>query len=110
MRWRWKMCQIYGKKLDDPWFDEINPVMKLLYYESFRQDLQDEHDFARNYAIFTGSFANVEMAQRIISEENPDYASTEEDFEESLGMVLEGRNKAFDKKKKRRRRRKVIDG
>lgn len=103
------MCKTYRKKWDDPWFDEMNPLMKLLYYESFRHDLEEKHDFARNYAIFNGSFTNMEMAQRIISEENPDYESTEEDFAESTRMVLEGRERAL-KKKKRRRRRRVVNG
>jgi len=83
--------------------------MKILYYESFIQDLEEKHSFARNYAIFNGSFTNMEMAQRIISEDNPDYESTEEDFDESTKMVLEGRERAL-KKKKRRRRRRVISG
>ena len=104
------MCQIYDKKMDDPWFQEMDPLMKVLYYESFRQDLEEAHDFARSYAIFTGSFANMEMAQRIISEDNPDYQSTEEDFDASTKMVLEGREQALKKKKKRRRRRRVING
>jgi len=103
------MCKTYSKKWDDPWFDEIDPLMKLLYYESFRQDLEDKHAFARNYAIFGGSFSNMEMAQRIISEENPDYESTEEDFEESTRMVMAGRPKVNEKKKRRRRRR-VMNG
>lgn len=82
--------------------------MKLMYYESFIADLEEKHDFARNYAIFSGSFVNMDMAQRIISEENPDYESTEEDFAESTRMVLEGREKALEKQKRKRRRRKVI--
>jgi len=103
------MCKTYRRKWDDPWFDEMDPLMKLLYFESFKQDIEEEHSFARNYAIFSGSFANMEMAQRIISEDNPDYESTEEDLEESTRMVIEGREKAF-KKKKRRRRRRVVNG
>lgn len=102
------MCKTYNKKWDDPWFDEMDPLMKLLYYESFKADLEERHTFARNYAIFTGSFMNMEMAQHIISEDNPDYASTEEDFAQSTRMVLEGRERAHNKSKKRRRR-KVIN-
>lgn len=83
--------------------------MKLLYYENFLADLEEEHEFARNYAIFNGSFVNMEMAQRIISEENPDYESTEDDFAESTKMVLESREKALKEQKKKRRRRKVIN-
>jgi len=96
--------------LDDPWFDDMDPLMKLMYYESFVADLEEKHSFARNYAIFGGSFVNMEMAQRIISEENPDYESSENDFAESTRMVLEGREKAFkEQKQKRRRRRKVLN-
>ena len=95
------MCKTYRKEWDDPWFDEMNPVMKLLYYESFRQDLEDQHEFARNYAILTGSFTNMELAQKMISE--PTYESSEEDLDESTRMVLEGRKKAAEKKGRRRR-------
>ena len=85
--------------------------MRLLYFESFRQDLEERHEFERNYAIFAGSFHNMDMAQRLVSEENPDFESTEDDFAESTRMVLEGREKAFKKqKRKRRRRRRVVNG
>tara|TARA_Y100000310_G_scaffold332835_2_gene409162 strand:- start:61 stop:330 length:270 start_codon:yes stop_codon:yes gene_type:complete len=87
----------------------MDPLTKLLYYESFLADLEEKHDFARSYAIFTGSFTNMDMAQRIVSEENPDYESTEEDFAESTRMVLEGREKAIEKQKKKRRRRRVVN-
>ncbi len=81
--------------------------MRVMYYESFLADLEEQHEFARNYAILTGSFTNMEMAQRIVSEENPDYESTEEDFDESISMVLEGRDRAVQKT--RRRRRQVVN-
>ena len=103
------MCKTYSKKWDDPWFDEMDPLMKLMYYESFRQDLEEKHAFARNYAIFNGSFMNMEMAQRIVSEDNPDYASTDDDFDQSTRMVVEGRKKAEKTQKKKRRRRKVVN-
>ena len=97
------MCKIYGKKLDDPWFDEIDPLMKLLYHESLVADLQEQHAFARNYAIFTGSFTNMEMAKHIISEDKPNYSSTDSDFSESIKMVVEG------EKPQKRRKRKVMN-
>lgn len=83
--------------------------MKLLYYESYLADLEEKHEFARNYAIFNGSFFNMEMAQRIISEENPDYESTEDDFAESTKMVLDSRENTLSEQKRKRKRRKVLN-
>ena len=83
--------------------------MKFLYYESFCADIQENHEFARNYAILTGSFSNMEMAQKIISTDNPDYKSTEQDFAESTKMVMEGRDRTLENKRAPRRRR-VING
>lgn len=104
----WELCKIYRKEPDDPWFENMSPIKKLWMYESWRADLADQHEFARSYSIFTGSFYNMELAQRLISAENPDYKSTEEDFEQTVRMVEESFKKP--KQVKRRRRRRVVNG
>ena len=104
-RFRWFLCKTYQKECDDPWFDNLSPLQRLWYYESWLADIEEKHEFARNYAIFTGSFANMELAQHIVAEDSPDHASTDEDFEESAKVVLAARDKG-----RRRRRRRVVNG
>lgn len=79
--------------------------MKLWLYESWIQDLEDKHEFAKSYAILHGSFTNPKMAGEMIKKDNPEHMSTDEDFEESWNWVVKDRKK--ETKKRRRRRRKI---
>lgn len=109
------MCKLYQREPDDDWFENLSPVKRLWMYESWCQDLIDKNEFAKSFSIFLGSFSNPEAAQQMLKQENPDYGSTDEDFEESTRMVLEAREKhnqeevSKNKPKRRRRRRKVIN-
>ena len=83
----------------------MNPIIKLLYYESFIADLEEKHEFARSYAIFNGSFTNMEMAQRMISDDQSKkshYQSTDTDFDQSTNIVFDERKKTLKRKRKRR--------
>ena len=81
----------------------MDPFMEMWLFESWLQDLQDKNEFAKSYAILSGSFANPEMARNMIQKENPTYMSSDEDFEESTRWVLE------DREKQKNYRRRVID-
>lgn len=109
------MCKTYGKEPDDPWFEKIDPVKWLWMYRSWLEDLVEKHKFAKDYSILTGSFSNLEMAQNMIGADNPDFQSTEEDFDKSTQMVLEARNQPDTTKNKkslhrRKRRHGVVNG
>ena len=99
------LFKIKGKLPDDDYYEDMDPLMKLWLYESWVQDLEDKHEFAKGYSIFQGSFTNPSMARDMIKKDNPEHMSTDEDFEESMRMVLEDRNKTKPKETKRRRRR-----
>lgn len=74
-------------------------------YENWIEDWKEKHKFARDYSILTGSFFNTEMAQKMINLDNPNYKSTESDFEESTRIVEES---IENNKQKRVHRRSVI--
>jgi len=99
----------FGKMPDDPFYEDINPYLKVWLYESWLHEKEQESESLRNQAIFIGSFSNPEMAQKIIKIESPDYKAT--DLDETSKMIHEqileeeetknpGRNRR--KKKKRR--------
>lgn len=76
------------------------------------QDLEDKHEFATDYSIFTGSFSNPEMARKMINSRNPTHELSDEEFEESTRKMLE-QGKMLDLQEKlnkplHRRKRKII--
>ena len=97
------MCKTYGKEPDDPWFEEIPPVKWLWMYQSWLQDLEDKHKFAKDYTILSGSFVNYEMAQKMLDPQNR-HESTSTDLDRSMEMVREAPEKPLH-----RRRRGVVD-
>lgn len=78
-------------------------------YRSWLEDLSEKHKFARDYTILGGSFYNLEMAQNMMSIENPDYASSDEDLKKSEEIVLGAREKQDEKPRRRRRRLGVVN-
>lgn len=101
------MCQQRGKDLDDPWFDEINPFLKVYMYEHWCRDKEEQFEMARSQAILIGSFSNPTAARDMLKSENPDFASSDVDFEKSLQMIEDGK-KNDDQKKRKRQKRKVL--
>lgn len=57
----------------------------------------------KSIAILTGSFSNPEAANKMIKDQNPDFASSDEDFEKSIQMVVDSENAAALPKRRRRR-------
>lgn len=93
---------------DDPWFDELDPGMKVYMYEHWYLDKQEEYNLLRSMAILGGSFTNPEAAKQMIKSDNPDYESTEEEFLESMRMVqrdAERQRKEAEVPERRRHRR-----
>jgi len=101
------LCKLKGIEPDDPWFEKLdeNPVKKLWLFESWQEDEREKQEFARNNSIFLGSFYNMEMAQKLVSEEESQYEATDEAFEETTKWVEQSRGPA----KPKRRRRRVIN-
>lgn len=108
------MCKMFGKEPDDSWFEEMEPVKKLWLYESWAHELELELEKEKSLAILIGSFSNPEMAQKMISRENPEYVSSDDEFEQSWQAVKQHIQKEEENKnpspKRKRRRKKVING
>ena len=84
--------------------------MYLWMYESWIEDLNEKNKFARNYSILTGSFSNMDLAQKMMVEKSG-FSSSDDDFERTTQMIESG---TFDKKdnnnvKRKRRRRRVVN-
>jgi hypothetical protein len=102
-RFIWYLCEKYQKLPDDIWFEEIDPVMWLWMYESWCRDVEEKNEFAKSYAILQGSFVNPDMARKMIKSENPDFESTDEDYEKLSRQMIEDNRKTL-----RRRKRKLL--
>jgi hypothetical protein len=108
------MCKYFGKEPDDDWFENLPSVKRLWMYESWCQDLEDKNEFAKSFSIFLGCFSNIEAAQQMLKRDQPDYGSTDRDFEESTRMVLADRERQMNEeqgkpKRRRKRRRRVVN-
>lgn len=62
---------------------------------SWIEDQNQKHKFARDYAIFTGSFTNPEAAKKMHKNDDPDYALSEEEWEESWQRVVADQDKVI---------------
>ena len=101
------LCETYQKLPDDPFFEEMDPLLKLYMYESWIAKQELEMERTRHASILTGSFSNPEAARKMVEEE-PDHASTDEEFEKSFEMAMQISDEP--EKPKHRRGRKVIRG
>ena len=98
----------------DPWFEELDPLLELWLWESWCQDLQDENDFAKAYAILGGSFTNPDAARAMIkADRSKNITLSDEEFAEETMMLAAERKKSRapkkNKKRRRRHRKRVID-
>lgn len=93
----------FNKMMDDPWFDDLDPMLRRLMYEHWCRDEEQQYEMLKSQAILIGSFANPEAAKAMIKTDSPDFESSPEDFEQSMKMVEEDRHKATQPKRRRRR-------
>ena len=90
-----------GKLPDDPVYEHIDPYLKIWLYEGWLHDRELEAEKLRQFGMFVGSFANPEMAQRMMKAENPDHATT--NLDKTTKSV---RKQILDSMKKNRKKRK----
>lgn len=88
----------------------MDPVQKIWMYQNWIADQKDNAELAKNQAYLIGSFWNPEAVKSLVDDSGT-IASSEEEFDESTRMVLEGKNIFSDgnalnnqEVKKRRRR------
>lgn len=99
---------------DDPFFEEMDPLHKLWWYESWSAKKEEEIKRDKYLGILIGSFSNPDAAQKMIKSENPDYEVPDE-HAESIARRLHKDNleeiekqQTAQKKLRRRKRRKLI--
>jgi len=98
------LMKTFHKLPDDTFYENINPYLKIYLYESWVYDLELEAQREKNQAILIGSFSNLEMAQKMIRDENPNIQATnlDETSKKVRESILED-NKAKNSKRKKRK-------
>jgi hypothetical protein len=105
------LCETFGKNPDDDFFEEMDPFVKLWWFEHWSNKIVTELENYKSLAILVGSFSNLEMAQKMVKKDNPDFQSSEEDVEKSMKMIREYKSEEEIQQATtppRRRRRKVV--
>jgi hypothetical protein len=105
------LVKTFRRLPSDPFFEEIPPLEKLWLFESWCYDEEQKTERMKSQAILTGGFYNPEMAQRMIKRENPDFASTDEDFDDASRFVrqqIEQEAQLGRKGRRKRRKAKLI--
>ena len=77
-------------------------------YNSWLEDLQEKHKTYKDYALFLGAFSNWEMANKISKKDNPDFQSSDEEFEAAFDRVVKSNEGSEKEKTIHRRRRRAI--
>jgi hypothetical protein len=82
------LCKIFQKEIDDPFFEEMDPVRKLWYYQNWIGDQTEAAELAKNHAYLLASFDHPDAIKQLVGGGNT-HQSTDEEFEESSRMVKE---------------------
>lgn len=75
---------------DDPFINEMDPVQKIWMFYNWFADQKDIVEVAKNQAYLIGSFHNPEAVKKLLDQENNSHISSDEEFDETSRMVLEG--------------------
>ena len=75
---------------DDP---EENVYLKIWLFHGWAIKIETYNQTMRNHAILIGSFFNPEEARKLSKKDNPDYETSEDDFEGSWAEVLKSRKR-----------------
>jgi hypothetical protein len=90
----------------------MDPLMRMWHYESWFHEQEIQMEKLKALGILIGSFYNPEAANKMIKQEQPDFASSDEDWDETSRMIrkdaLEDLQEGGRRRKRRRNKRKVI--
>lgn len=79
-------------------------------FYSWIADKKETHELFKDYGTYVGSFSNPEMAKQVWNSQNPQYSSTDEEYEQSIKNVQElDKQLAQTTKHRRHRRMKVLN-
>ena len=99
---------MFQKLPDDSFFEEMDPLMRLWLYESWYHEQELEAEKLKMQAVLIGSFFNPEAARNIIKRDNPDFETSDEEWEKLGNEIHEEAVRDLQKGGRRRKRRKVI--
>lgn len=94
---------------DDKWFEEVDPLLKAYMFEQWLQDQIEAQELQRMNAILVGSFTNPEAARNMLKSDSPDFTSSDEDFQKSIEMIEQDKEKFRIQQKINKRRRRLIN-
>ncbi len=92
--------------MSDPFFEEMDPVEKIVMYYNWLEDKKDNYDLAKHHGILIGSFINPEMAMKMSGEGSTNFKSTDDEFEESTNIIK--KEKELEKIQTKRKRKKLV--
>lgn len=104
----YRMFELTGKPPWHEYWDEIEPMQKLWLYEAWIAKEENDLERDKAFAIFQGSFSNPEMARKFYNKENPQFQSSDKEWEDSWKMVQADGNEPKPKKRKSRRKKRVV--
>lgn len=103
------LCETFQKNPDDSFFEEMDPYIKLWWFESWVNKVNTELENYKAASILVGSFSNPEMAQKMAKRDRPDVEISDKEFDESFEIVKKSIDEENASKNiKHRRKRKLI--
>jgi len=81
----------FAKPLNDPFFEEMDPVLKLWYYNNWLADQYDAYEKIKDLGYLVGSFIDPNRVKDLLGGGNK-HISSDEDFDESTKIIEEYRN------------------
>jgi len=91
----WELFKITKRLPDDPWYEEMDPVLKRWLFENWIGDKKDDAELAKNHAYLLASFDHPDAVKQLVGQGNV-HMSSDEEFEESSRMVRELNMKSMD--------------
>ncbi len=102
------MCETFQKDVDDPFLEEMDPIRKQWWYESWVYSIEKDLEKWKALGILIGSFSNPDAANKMMKKERPDFSTTDEEFERSYSMVENTSMVDHSETGNKRRRRRII--
>lgn len=97
------MVETFAKLPNDPFFEEMDPFVKLWLYESWLYKYEQDISRDRALGILIGSFTNPEAAKKMNSELNPQFISNDDEVEKIMDDISK-ENKEKERRTPKRQR------
>jgi hypothetical protein len=98
------MSLAYQKLPNDPFFEEMDPLMYLWLFENWDANRNRKQEELRSIGILIGSFYNPEAAEKMLDSANT-ISTSDEDFDKLVDSII---GKPGINERLSRRKRKII--